>query len=226
MRALQTAVDGIPLILANNSSRFSGQYIFELLEKSKIYHSNFRVYDGLISRVTEWVNSNENIALQHIGAGLDRFQNFLQIVFYMDNCTLEEHRRRVAESYKVYVTFESNDRVSETRFRKRDDKPVKSNAKKVHFWCFNPAFGMEALIKDGAHSIIITSGTLSPLQPLIAELGIPIKVTLESGHVISSDQVRTTGFMVLVFLLLSPSIVEQDAENLSEHLCLNLKIGR
>lgn len=48
---------------------------------------------------------------------------------------------------------------------------------------------MGQLLGSNVHSIILTSGTLAPLKPLIAELGIPISVRLENPHIVSKSQV-------------------------------------
>lgn len=48
---------------------------------------------------------------------------------------------------------------------------------------------MRQLVELGAHSIILTSGTLSPLKPFITELGIPIDVVLENPHIIPAKQI-------------------------------------
>jgi hypothetical protein len=42
----------------------------------------------------------------------------------------------------------------------------------------------------GARSIILTSGTLSPLAAFQEEIGIPLPVQLENKHIISASQVR------------------------------------
>lgn len=38
--------------------------------------------------------------------------------------------------------------------------------------------------------MILTSGTLSPLEATISEVGIPINVRLSNDHIIERDQVR------------------------------------
>ena len=48
---------------------------------------------------------------------------------------------------------------------------------------------MEQLLNKNVRSIILTSGTLAPLKPLIAELAIPIKQTLENPHIVGKSQV-------------------------------------
>lgn len=48
---------------------------------------------------------------------------------------------------------------------------------------------MQHLLGKNVRSIILTSGTLAPLKPLIAELGIPISVRLENPHIIKASQI-------------------------------------
>ncbi|KAF4531782.1 hypothetical protein B566_EDAN011818 [Ephemera danica] len=48
---------------------------------------------------------------------------------------------------------------------------------------------MQLLNQQGARCILLTSGTLSPINALISELGIKVPVTLENGHVVTGEQV-------------------------------------
>lgn len=48
---------------------------------------------------------------------------------------------------------------------------------------------MEQMVDQGVRSIILTSGTLSPLKPFISELGIPIAIQLENPHIVTKEQV-------------------------------------
>lgn len=48
---------------------------------------------------------------------------------------------------------------------------------------------MEQLLNTNVRSVILTSGTLAPLKPLIAELSIPIAQRLENPHIVKSSQV-------------------------------------
>lgn len=48
---------------------------------------------------------------------------------------------------------------------------------------------MEQLLNASVRSIILTSGTLAPLKPFIAELSLPVYQELENPHIISSSQV-------------------------------------
>lgn len=51
-------------------------------------------------------------------------------------------------------------------------------------WCLNPAVAFRQ-VATPAHSIILTSGTLSPLDSFASELGSPFQVRLEAPHVVN-----------------------------------------
>lgn len=48
---------------------------------------------------------------------------------------------------------------------------------------------MQQLLGKNTRSVILTSGTLAPLKPLITELAIPIAVRLENPHIVTKAQV-------------------------------------
>lgn len=60
----------------------------------------------------------------------------------------------------------------------------------VSYWCFNPAVAMSEISALRLRSLIVTSGTLSPIDSFASELGVPFPVRLENRHVIGPDQVR------------------------------------
>lgn len=57
------------------------------------------------------------------------------------------------------------------------------------YWCFSPGLAMGALQDLSVRSILLTSGTLSPLGSFAQELSIPFPVRLENPHVIDPAQV-------------------------------------
>lgn len=59
----------------------------------------------------------------------------------------------------------------------------------INYWCFSPGVAMEELKRLGVRSILLTSGTLSPMEAFREDLKIPFPVTLENPHVIGQNQV-------------------------------------
>ncbi|KAK3886088.1 hypothetical protein Pcinc_009742, partial [Petrolisthes cinctipes] len=58
----------------------------------------------------------------------------------------------------------------------------------INFWCLNPGVAFSCLAST-VHSILLTSGTLSPMSSFQSELGVPFKIQLEANHVINKNQV-------------------------------------
>ena len=61
----------------------------------------------------------------------------------------------------------------------------------LSYWCFQPGMAMRQLAAMGVRSVLLTSGTLSPLASFAHELQIPFRVQLENPHVINPCQVCT-----------------------------------
>lgn len=57
---------------------------------------------------------------------------------------------------------------------------------------FNGGVSLQAFsdLSDSVRSIVLTSGTLSPMGSFSSELGIKFSIQLEASHVISKSQVR------------------------------------
>lgn len=59
----------------------------------------------------------------------------------------------------------------------------------LNYWCFSPGLAMEDLNRLGVRSVIVTSGTMSPIASFRADLRLPFPVVLENPHVISDKQI-------------------------------------
>ncbi len=57
----------------------------------------------------------------------------------------------------------------------------------LRFWCMNPAVTFR-LVAEPAHSVVLTSGTLSPLPSFASELATAFPHRLEAPHVIKPEQ--------------------------------------
>jgi hypothetical protein len=60
----------------------------------------------------------------------------------------------------------------------------------LSYWCFNPGVAMKQLVTGNAvRCVLLTSGTLSPMDSFAHELQLKFPVVLENPHVISPEQV-------------------------------------
>uniref|UniRef100_A0A671MWE3 DNA 5'-3' helicase n=1 Tax=Sinocyclocheilus anshuiensis TaxID=1608454 RepID=A0A671MWE3_9TELE len=72
--------------------------------------------------------------------------------------------------------------------RRRQSTRTKTLVHTLSFWCLNPAVAFSDL-SGSVRSIVLTSGTLSPMGSFSSELGIKFSIQLEANHVISKSQV-------------------------------------
>eukprot|EP00392_Amoebophrya_sp_AT5.2_P006102 g6112.t1 len=70
-----------------------------------------------------------------------------------------------------------------------DDRKPADFRRTLFFWCFTSTPAMQELMDQGVRSVIITSGTLSPLSATKKSLGVPFNVELSNRHVIKQSQV-------------------------------------
>ncbi|KAL2915581.1 hypothetical protein HK105_204765 [Polyrhizophydium stewartii] len=89
--------------------------------------------------------------------------------------------------YKVYI--KAQDPLENIAQSRRSSMPKLPLNITLSFWCFSSSVAMQELVRLGARSIILASGTLSPLSSFAEELGIPFAHVLENPHVIDSSQI-------------------------------------
>ncbi|CAI5461936.1 unnamed protein product [Closterium sp. Yama58-4] len=88
-----------------------------------------------------------------------------------------------ASSFKVCIT------ERRVKARKNASVAAPSVVRTLNWWCFDPGLVMQQIRVLGVRSMLLTSGTLSPLQPYASELRVPFQQQLENSHVISQEQV-------------------------------------
>lgn len=65
----------------------------------------------------------------------------------------------------------------------------------LSLWCLHPAVAFKP-IADAAHSVIVASGTLAPLNSFSSELGTSFKISLEGEHVIKGQKQVWAGVLM------------------------------
>ncbi|XP_027761029.1 Fanconi anemia group J protein [Empidonax traillii] len=71
--------------------------------------------------------------------------------------------------------------------RHKKSSRQKSLVHLLSFWCLNPAVAFSDLSE--VRTIVLTSGTLSPMDSFSSELGVKFSIQLEANHVIRNSQV-------------------------------------
>jgi regulator of telomere elongation helicase 1 len=96
-----------------------------------------------------------------------------------------------AAYYRVHIhtkTASSSSAVSQGFFDNAATRGTHSG-RILSYWCFNPGVTMSDLASLKVRSLLLTSGTLSPLDSFAHELKLPFPIRLENPHVISAKQV-------------------------------------
>lgn len=65
----------------------------------------------------------------------------------------------------------------------------------LSYWCFEPGVAMAELCALKVRCILLTSGTLAPLDSFAQELALNFPITLENPHVINTSQVSPKQFL-------------------------------
>lgn len=113
---------------------------------------------------------------------------------YRDDCRFsEDYRVALQKSYAWTNQVppdvpDAQGFIVRSRARQRQSIRVKTEVLTLSFWCLNPAVAFSDL-SGTVRSIVLTSGTLSPMGSFSSELGVKFSIQLEANHVINKSQV-------------------------------------
>ncbi|XP_069578846.1 Fanconi anemia group J protein isoform X1 [Brachyistius frenatus] len=113
---------------------------------------------------------------------------------YRDSCRFaDDYRVALQKSYAWTNQVppdvpDANGFFVRPRQRQRQSIRVKTEVLTLSFWCLNPAVAFSDL-SGSVRSIVLTSGTLSPMGSFSSELGVKFSIQLEANHVINKSQV-------------------------------------
>ncbi|KAH6577271.1 hypothetical protein BASA81_014073 [Batrachochytrium salamandrivorans] len=166
------------------SRELPGSYITELFEPLEI-NGVLQCFDGkTVDHCIMTLSSDQSSLKRSSRLSLSIFKNALQIATHIgkDNMDVFSH-------YMVYINYakeQFGDKSGDVGYKKGIDSGENII---LHFWCFNSGVAMQELQNMNVRSIVIASGTLSPLDGFAAEMGIGFPHRLENSHVIDPSQV-------------------------------------
>ncbi|XP_012267857.2 regulator of telomere elongation helicase 1 homolog isoform X2 [Athalia rosae] len=184
----EKTIDAIEIKKRDEGETFPGGYIFDLLEKVELSHGKETLVIDKLDKIILYLTTTSTSPFTRKGNALQKFNDLLRVVFSGGQAS-PHHRERVKHCYKVHIMLEEVKKARKNDGWESMKVVSKNEGKLISYWCFSPGFGMQQIVEQGIRSIVLTSGTLSPLKPLISELGIPIGVQLENPHIVSSRQV-------------------------------------
>ncbi|XP_068158803.1 regulator of telomere elongation helicase 1 homolog [Drosophila tropicalis] len=197
---LEKAIDGVVVDNLSEGTTYPASYMYELLAKANFTYGNCASIVALLDKLVQYLmvaSQNNSSMIMRKGGSFLVLAELLTIVF----ANKEDIMAKVHRSFKVHVEVEEAKQNAPKAAPKQQqggwlgkgnntsNSSSSNKAKVINFWCFNPGFGMEQLLNTQVRSVILTSGTLAPLKPLIAELAIPVAQHLENPHIVDQSQV-------------------------------------
>ncbi|XP_014223944.1 regulator of telomere elongation helicase 1 homolog [Trichogramma pretiosum] len=183
---LEKAIDAIQIKNREEGDTYPGGYMFELLAKADLTQGKDQLVIDKLDKIILYLTTVSGTSFQRRGNALQKFSDTLRVVFA--GSANANYRDRIRKCYKVYIQKDQPKKASNNSWESKN-KINKTEGKLICYWCFSPGFGMQNMLDQGVRSVILTSGTLSPLKPFISEIGINISVQLENPHIVSEKQI-------------------------------------
>jgi DNA repair helicase (rad3) len=175
---------------------FTGEYIFEIFAKgANINYANHGIFLKFVKQVSDIVMDMRGTSSATASSGTPKLDHFVSCIKRIFGNPTEGQSYAKARAYRVHISPKtSNDRKASSASSSFAGGFVgngnHSNPGRVlSYWCFAPSLAMNELAALNVRSILVTSGTLSPLPSYSLELGLPFPHILENGHIIGKDQI-------------------------------------
>lgn len=122
-------------------------------------------------------------------SSITNFKDFIEQILELHKNQLLYESKLIPEidyadnSYKFILN--EIEIYAESKFGRKATK-----SKKLSIFCMNPGFGFKQLSNSKIKTLILTSGTLTPISGFESELKVKFPIKLESKHVIDPKQVK------------------------------------
>eukprot|EP00045_Choanoeca_perplexa_P015533 m.196481 g.196481 ORF g.196481 m.196481 type:complete len:1095 (-) comp17014_c0_seq2:50-3334(-) len=181
---LEEALDTIPLKQGTFETR--GDYLYTYLGKAGITETTCKQFSELLDEAATTLLAKQTSRSR---CYLNKFLDILKVAFseaaVADKALIKRYFYVHVKEAAAPKSRRGTDWASEDGAQRLDRLTTRT----LSFWCFSPAFAMQGLLSEGVASLILTSGTLSPLNSFASELMTDFRITLENPHVIQSNQV-------------------------------------
>ncbi|KAL6568135.1 Regulator of telomere elongation helicase 1 [Orobanche hederae] len=175
---LEKRISEVPIVSKESGFTKSGPYIYELLSELNITQKTANMLIDIVEKACTLLeeDGSESGGSHKTSGTICRLESMGEIfrLIFRDNSNAH------AQYYRVHV--QEVEASSADAFKGRTSRTLS-------WWCFNPGIAMEEFSRLGVGSIILTSGTLSPMDSFAEELKLEFPIRLENPHVISDNQI-------------------------------------
>ncbi|XP_069727600.1 regulator of telomere elongation helicase 1 isoform X2 [Phaenicophaeus curvirostris] len=186
---LENAIDAVELPPNNNGVTKEGSYIFDLFAEAQITFQTKSLLLESLEQILQFLSGRTGMFVNT--SGLHKLSDIIQTVFSTDppqGMTGFMPHQSISKYYKVHIHMDNSNQKKKQRTDLWNSSSSKNQGKTLSYWCFSPGYSMHELVRQGVRTIILTSGTLSPLSSFTMEMQIPFPVCLENPHVIDKHQ--------------------------------------
>jgi regulator of telomere elongation helicase 1 len=180
--------------LGSHQTAFPGEFMMELLQQAcGITFTNHQIFMDEVRKVSDFfmdlrgpggggsgTGTGSNAGG---GTGAPKLEHFIHCLKRVYGYGTESRCLAKAAFYRVHIS----PKVTSTTNAAYSTQP---QGRTISYWCFAPSLAMEELANLNVRSILVTSGTLSPLPSYSMELGLPFVHQLENPHIISTRQIH------------------------------------
>ncbi|KAK4765396.1 hypothetical protein SAY86_026486 [Trapa natans] len=169
---LEKRINDIPIESKELGFTKPGSYIYELFSELSITQDTASMLIATIEDAAVLLEESNQLQSKGNICRLETMGEILRIIF-------KGHNNPHAKYYRLHVR--EVEAYSSDAFKGKASRSL-------GWWCFKPGIAMEEFLRMGVGSIVLTSGSLSPLDSFAQELNLEFPIRLENPHVISSDQ--------------------------------------
>ncbi|ORZ40332.1 helicase C-terminal domain-domain-containing protein [Catenaria anguillulae PL171] len=149
-----------------------GEFMFRMLEEQQINWNSVTALRDVIDVATQALLADA-VNARMVKGGMLKVQQVFNTLFRGE---IQNRFFETLKSYKLVIRREKT----------RDGKALQNV---LGFWCLHASVAMGSIERQGVRSMILASGTLSPIHSFRQEMGIEVGYTLENDHVVDQSQV-------------------------------------
>ncbi|KFZ64989.1 Fanconi anemia group J protein, partial [Antrostomus carolinensis] len=150
--------------------------ILEKEEKVSVLGREELIEIPVVSPATQIVLKGLFMVLLCLFKDKSRYADDYRVALQQTYAWMNENQLDVSDSSALF-----------TRPKHKRNLRQKTVVHMLNFWCLNPAVAFSDL--SDVRTIVLTSGTLSPMDSFSSELGVKFSIQLEANHVIRNSQV-------------------------------------
>ena len=174
---------------------YQTDWLFNIFNEIGLSFKNLRRIIEIVSQLEKLFSKCFAINGRSLLNAVTSLRNMLDFLTIFLPDDLEDHdkfKEELIERYIIYIEIEDeqlNNRsmVNWSIPSQHDNSNV--NVKWIlHLWCLSPSVGLKSLMKENVRSVILTSGTLAPLDSFEFEFDTKFECKIQNQHIIKISQ--------------------------------------